>query len=49
MTWFQLCPDVSNSEGHWSFFGFQGSEMSEKTSHKMGLKFAASLNMGKNL
>ena len=33
----------------WVLFGLQGSEMSENISLKMGLKFAASHNMGKNL
>ena len=40
---------MSKSEGHGSFFQLQGSEMSENISLKMGVKFAASLNMGKNL
>ena len=40
---------VSKSEGQGSFLGFKGSEMSENISLKMGVKFAASLNMGKNL
>ena len=40
---------VSKSEGNGSFFSLQGSEMIEKISLKMGVKFAASLNMGKNL
>ena len=40
---------VSKSEGHGSFFRLQVSEMSENISLKMGVKFAASLNMGKNL
>ena len=39
---------VSKSEGHGSFFSFKGSEMSENISLKMGVKFAASLDMGKN-
>ena len=32
----------------WVPFQFQGSEMSENISLKMGVIFAASLNMGKN-
>ena len=40
---------VSKSEGHGSFFWLQGSEMSQNISLNRGLKFAASLNMGKNL
>ena len=32
-----------------ALFQFQGSEMSENSSLKMGVKFAASLNMGMNL
>ena len=42
----QIC--MPKSQGHWSFFGFnsiQVSEMSDKISLKMGVKFAASLNM----
>ena len=47
-TWFQLCPVlcVFKSEGHGSFFSFKESE---NISLKMGVTFAASLNMGKNL
>ena len=33
----------------WVLFHLQRSEMSENISLKMGVKFAASLNMGKNL
>ena len=33
----------------WVHFQLQGSEMSENISLKMGVKFAASLNMSKNL
>ena len=33
----------------WVLFQLQGSEMSENISLKMGVKIAASLNMGKNL
>ena len=40
---------VSKSEGHGVLFQIQGSEMSENISLKMGVKFAASLNMGKSL
>ena len=40
---------VSKTEGHGSLFQLQGSEMSENISRKMGLQFAASLNMGENL
>ena len=40
---------VSKSEGHWPFFWPQGSEISENISLKMGVKFAASLNMDKIL
>ena len=40
---------MSESEGHGSSFQLQGSEMSENISLKMGVKFAASLNMGKTL
>ena len=41
---------MSKSEGHtWVLFQLQWSEMSENISLKMGVKFAASLNMGKNL
>ena len=40
---------VSKSDGHGSFFWLQGSEMSENISLKMGVKFAASLSMCKNL
>ena len=40
---------VSKSEGNGSFFSLQGSEMIENISLKRGVKFAASLNMGKNL
>ena len=40
---------VSKSEGHGSFFPFQGSEMSENVSLKMGVKFAVSVNTGENL
>ena len=40
---------VSKSEGHGSFFGFKWGEMIEKISLKMGLKLAASLNLGENL
>ena len=40
---------MSESEGHGSFFWLQQSEKSENISLKMGVKFAASLNMGKNL
>ena len=43
----QMC--VSKTEGHVSFSRLQGSEMSENISRKMGLRFAASLNMGENL
>ena len=39
---------MSESEGHGSFFGFNEVK-SENISLKMGVKFAASLNMGKNL
>ena len=50
MTWFQLCPDVCVQKGRtWVLFELQGSEMNENISLKMGVKFAASLNMGKNL
>ena len=41
---------MSKSEGHTRvLFQLQGSEMSENISLKMGVKFAASLNMAKNL
>ena len=40
---------VSKSERHGSFFQLQGSEMSENISLNMGVIFAASLNVGKNL
>ena len=40
---------MSESKGHGSFFGFNWSEKSENISLKMGVKFAASLNMGKSL
>ena len=43
----QMC--VSKSEGHGSLYQLQGSEMSENISLKMGVEFAASLNMGKNV
>ena len=39
---------VSKSEEHGLFFLLQRSEMSENISLKMGVKFAASLNMAKN-
>ena len=38
-----VCPKVKDMGQ------LQGSEMSENISLKMGVKFAASLNMGKNL
>ena len=40
---------VSKSEGHGSLYQLQGSEMSENISLKMGVEFAASRNMVKNL
>ena len=40
---------VSKSDGNGSFFWPQVSEMSEMVSHKMGVKFASSLNMGEKL
>ena len=40
----QMC--VSKSEGHCLFFSLEVSEMNEKISLKMGVKFAVSLNMG---
>ena len=40
-----VCPKVKDMGPFW----LQGSEMSENISLKMGLTFAASLNMGKNL
>ena len=40
-----VCPKVKDMVLSW----LQGSEMSENISLKMGVKFAASLNMGKNL
>ena len=40
---------VSRSEGQGVLSWLQGSEMSENISFKMGVKFAASLNMGMNL
>ena len=46
-TWFQLCPDVCVQKLRTSdLFQLQGSEMSEHISLKMGVKFAASPNMG---
>ena len=39
---------VLGSKDNWSFFGIEGNEMNEKFSFKMGVKFAASLNMGGN-
>ena len=40
---------VSKSEGNRSFFGIKlGNEMNEKFSFKMGMRFAASLDMGEN-
>ena len=49
-TWFQLCPDVCVQKSRiWVLFELQRSEMSENISLKMYVKFAASLNMGKNL
>ena len=48
--WFILCPDVCVQKGRtWLLFQLQGSEMSENISLKMGVKFAASLNIIKNL
>ena len=41
-----VCPKVKDI---WVFFQPQGSEMSENISLKMGVKFAVSFNMGKNL
>ena len=41
-----VCPKMKNI---WVLFQLQGSEMSESISLKMGVKFAASLNMGENL
>ena len=41
-----VCPKVKDI---WVLFQLQGSDMSENISLKMGVKFAASLNMGKNL
>ena len=48
-TWFQLCQRMcgSLSEGYGAY-GLQGSEMIENISLKMGIKLAASLNMGEN-
>ena len=40
---------MSKSEGHGYLFHLKGSKLSENISLKMGVKFAASLNMGKNL
>ena len=40
---------MSLGERRGSLFQLQESEMSENISLKMGVKFAASLNMGKNL
>ena len=39
----------SNYAWIWVLFQLQGSEMSEKSSLKMGVKSAAALNMGENL
>ena len=41
--------NMSKSEGHGSLFRPQGSEKSENVSLKMGVKFAAFLNMGNNV
>ena len=50
MTWFQLFPDVCiQKRWTWVLFQFQVSAMSEMISLKMGVKFAASLNMGEDL
>ena len=47
---FQLCPDVCVQKWRtWVLFQLQGSEMSENSSLRMGVKVAASLDMGKNL
>ena len=39
-----VCPKVKDM----GLFQFQGSAMSDNISFKLGVKFAASLNMGKN-
>ena len=43
-----MCPKVKDM-GPFSASTVQGSEMSENISLKTGVKFAASLNLGKNL
>ena len=48
VTWFQLCPDVCPKVKD-ILFWLQGSEMSENISLIMGIKLAASHNMGENL
>ena len=40
-----VCPKVKDMDP----YKFKQSVMSENISHKMGVKFAASLNMGRNL
>ena len=40
-----VCPKLKDMGPFW----LQGSEMSENISLKLGIKFAASLNMGENL
>ena len=42
-----VCPKVMKDMG--PFFLLQGSEMSENISLTMGVEFAVSLNVGKNL
>ena len=49
-TWFRLCPDVCVQKWRtWVLFQLQRSEMSDNISLKMGVNFAALLNMGKKL
>ena len=49
-TWSQLVPGcVCSKVKDMGPFSALGSEISENISLKMGVKFAASLNMGKNL
>ena len=48
-TWFQLCLDVCVQKWRtWVLSQLQGGEMSDNIPLKKGIKFAASLNMGKN-